>query len=292
MHYRGRFAPSPSGALHFGSLVAAVGSFVRARAEGGAWLVRMEDIDPPREIPGAASDILATLGAFGMRADEPVVYQSLRDTAYDRAFARLRDADLVFPCWCSRVDLEASAGIHRGACRAAPDTTRGPAWRLRAPDVDVSFIDLLQGTQAQNLRRDVGDFVIRRVEGWFAYQLAVVVDDADAAITEVVRGSDLLDSTPRQIHLQQLLGLQTPAYLHLPVVLDADGRKLSKADHARPVDRCEPLAALRMAIDFLGLEVGAGVTPAALLERAIDSFSVARLRGANGAHVGTAECET
>ena len=291
MRYRGRFAPSPSGPLHFGSLVAAVGSFVRARAQAGAWLVRLEDIDPPREVPGAAADIVATLAAFGMCSDEPIVYQSTRESAYRRAFAALRDADLVFPCWCSRADLEAAAGIHRGPCRAAPDSARGPAWRLRAPDLDIAFADLLQGEQTQNLQREAGDFVVRRVEGWFAYQLAVVVDDADAAIGEVVRGSDLLDSTPRQIYLQQVLRLPTPAYLHLPIVLDAEGRKLSKADRARPVDAADPLPALRAAIGFLGLEVGAGVTPAALLDRAIASFSLERLRVANGMQAGTTQCE-
>jgi len=287
MHYRGRFAPSPSGPLHFGSLVAAVGSFVRARAQDGAWLVRMEDIDPPREVPGAAADIVATLAAFGMVSDEAIVYQSTRESAYRRAFATLRDADLVFPCWCSRADLEASAGLHLGPCRAAPDSMRGPAWRLRAPDVDIPFTDLLQGAQTQNLQREAGDFVVRRVEGWFAYQLAVVVDDAEAAISEIVRGSDLLDSTPRQIYLQQALRLPTPAYLHLPIVLDADGRKLSKADHARPVDAADPLSALRAALDFLGLEVSAGTTPSALLDRAIASFSLERLRVANAMQAGT-----
>ena len=143
MRYRGRFAPSPSGPLHFGSLVAAVGSFARARAEGGTWLVRMEDIDPPREVPGAAVDIVATLAAFGMRSDEPIVYQARREAAYRRAFATLREADLVFPCWCSRADLDASGGLHHGVCRAAPDSTRGPAWRLRGTDREVSFSRLI-----------------------------------------------------------------------------------------------------------------------------------------------------
>ncbi|MGH8121957.1 MAG: tRNA glutamyl-Q(34) synthetase GluQRS [Rudaea sp.] len=281
MSYRGRFAPSPTGPLHFGSLIAAAGSFVRARARGGAWLVRMEDLDPPREVPGAADDILATLTAFGMVADEPVVYQSQREAAYRRAFAQLRARDAVFPCWCSRSDLEAQNGLHLGACTTAPDKARVPAWRVRAADREIHFIDFLQGPQSQQLARDVGDFIVRRVEGWFAYQLAVVVDDADAGITEIVRGCDLLDSTPRQIYLQQLLHLPTPQYLHLPLALDGDGQKLSKTLSARPVDRHDPAPALRAALDFLGLGAavrGVEPNPQALLASAIVHFDPSQLR--------------
>lgn len=276
--YRGRFAPSPTGPLHFGSLVAAVGSYVRTRAQGGTWLVRVEDIDPPREVAGAAADILETLAAFGMVADEPVVYQSAREAAYRRAFAALRERDLVFPCWCSRQDLLGTDGVHRGACVAPPDRVRAPAWRLHVTDTTIRFDDLLQGPQSQKLLQEVGDFVIRRVEGWFAYQLAVVVDDADAGVTEVVRGCDLLDSTPRQIRLQQLLGLPTPAYLHLPLALDAHGAKLSKADHARPVDRSDPIPALHAALAFLGIGCADGGTPQAILEGAAARFEIANLR--------------
>lgn len=281
MTYRGRFAPSPTGPLHFGSLVAAVGSHVRARAQGGAWLVRMEDLDPPREVPGAAQDILATLAAFGMISDEPVVFQSQREAAYRATFEQLRARTETFPCWCSRTDLEAHGGLHRGACIAAPDPARAPAWRVRVPDLRVEFTDLLQGTYAQQLVSDVGDFVIRRIEGWFAYQLAVVVDDAEAGITEIVRGSDLLDSTPRQIYLQRLLGLSTPAYLHLPLVLDAQGRKLSKSDAAQPVDPRDPLPALRAAFAFLGMTTTARESasrPQALLALAAQHFDLADLR--------------
>ena len=253
MPYRGRFAPSPTGPLHFGSLVAAVGSWLRARAQGGAWVVRMEDIDPPREVPGAAADILATLAAFGMESDEPVLYQSRREGAYRSAFERLRGE--VFPCWCSRADLDAHGGLHRGTCVAPAAPDRNPAWRLRVPDVTVAFDDVALGAQRQNLREQAGDFVVLRADGWFAYQLAVVVDDAYQGITEVVRGADLLDSTPRQIHLQRLLGLPTPAYLHLPLVIDSEGRKLSKQDRARPVDRGDPVPALRAALAFLGCEI-------------------------------------
>lgn len=277
MSYRGRFAPSPTGPLHFGSLVAALGSWLRARSENGIWLVRMEDLDPPREVPGAATDILQTLAAFGLDSDEPVIYQSARADVYEQAFEQLREAGHVFPCWCSRTDLDRSQGIHRGACVASPDPTRAPAWRLRAPDCEIRFDDLVCGAQAQNLRDGVGDVVIKRVEGWFAYQLAVVVDDAFQHITEIVRGADLLDSTPRQIYLQQLLGYPQPGYLHLPLVLDADGKKLSKQDHARAVDRRDPLPALRDALQFLGIEARPG-TVGALLKAAIEEFSVAKIR--------------
>ena len=258
MTYRGRFAPSPTGALHFGSLVAAVGSWVRARAQSGAWIVRMEDLDPPREVPGAASDILETLAAFGMESDEPVLFQSRREAAYASAFARLDAAGHVFPCWCSRTDLESTGGIHR-ACIAPPDPARAPAWRLHD---------------------EAGDFVIRRVEGWYAYQLAVVVDDAEQGITEVVRGSDLLESTPRQIRLQRLLGLPTPDYLHLPLAMDGEGKKLSKQDNARPVDRDDPLPALRAALAFLGQRVPQSSNPDVLLWAAAKEFDLAAMRAA------------
>jgi glutamyl-Q tRNA(Asp) synthetase len=280
MNYRGRFAPSPTGALHLGSLVAALGSWLRARQQDGAWLVRMEDLDPPREIPGAAADILATLAAFGLESDEPVIYQSARTPAYRTAFEQLRAAGEVFPCWCSRSDLEPTHGVHRGACVALPDPEREPAWRVRVPDIDVAFDDAALGSQTQRLRELVGDFVIRRVEGWYAYQLAVVVDDAHQRISEVVRGIDLLDSTPRQIHLQRLLGLPTPHYLHLPLVLDGDGRKLSKQDRSRPVDRDDPAPALRTALGLLGLgDALRGVSSncSALLAVALRSFDVSAL---------------
>jgi glutamyl-Q tRNA(Asp) synthetase len=279
MSYRGRFAPSPTGALHFGSLVAAVGSWLRARAQRGTWLIRIEDLDPPREVPGSAAGIVATLAAFGMESDEPIVYQSTREAAYAEAFERLREAGAVFPCWCSRGDLESAQGIHHGACRSPPDRRRQPAWRMRAPDRVVEFDDLALGRLSRNLRDD-GDFVVRRVEGWFAYQLAVVVDDAFQDISEVVRGADLFDSTPRQIYVQQMLGLPMPAYLHLPLVLDHEGRKLSKQDRSRPVDGADPLPALRAALAFLGLPgdpASIAATPSAMLHAAVPQFDAARL---------------
>jgi glutamyl-Q tRNA(Asp) synthetase len=278
MTYRGRFAPSPTGPLHFGSLVAALGSWLRARTCGGIWVVRMEDLDPPREVPGAAADIIQTLTAFGMPSDEPVLYQGTRSHVYSAAFEALRGTGQVFPCWCSRSDLEADANIHR-ACRAGAAHDRAPAWRLRVPDVAIEFNDLLLGPQRQNLHDDVGDFVVRRVEGWYAYQLAVVVDDAAQGITEIVRGADLLDSTPRQIHLQRLLGLPSPGYVHLPLVLDADGRKLSKQDRARPIERADPLPALRAALRFLGQDEHRGASNVRqLLQASLRDFDLARIK--------------
>jgi glutamyl-Q tRNA(Asp) synthetase len=278
--YRGRFAPSPTGALHFGSLVAALGSWLRARRCDGRWIIRIEDLDPPREIAGAAQQQLATLEAFGLVSDEPVIWQHDRHDAYAAALQQLVDDDHAFPCWCSRSDLQASNGLHRGPCIAAPDTRRAPAWRLRAPDETLGFDDKLLGRYEQRLAEDVGDFVIRRVEGYFAYQLAVVVDDAAQGITEVVRGADLLDSTPRQILLQRYLGLPTPQYLHLPLALDAEGRKLSKQDNALPVQGDDPLPALRRALEFLGLPTArwhgiAAIGP--LLRAAVDAFDAAAI---------------
>ncbi|TPG45555.1 tRNA glutamyl-Q(34) synthetase GluQRS [Rhodanobacter glycinis] len=254
MTYRGRFAPSPTGHLHFGSLVAAVGSWLCARQAGGQWLLRVEDIDPPREVSGSAASILAALPAFGLVADAPALFQSQRIQAYDAAFEQLRAANLIFPCWCSRSDLAGANGIHRdGHCIAPPHPVYPPAWRLRTPDIEITFDDALQGPQRQSLRKLGGDFVIRRVEGFYSYQLACVVDDAFQGITEVVRGRDLLDSTARQIWLQRCLGLPTPGYRHLPLALDAHGRKLSKSDQAFPVDPHAPLPALRHALAFLQL---------------------------------------
>ncbi|MGO4504777.1 MULTISPECIES: tRNA glutamyl-Q(34) synthetase GluQRS [unclassified Dyella] len=277
MNYRGRFAPSPTGHMHFGSLVAAVGSWLCARHAGGAWLLRVEDIDPPREMPGSAESILAALPAFGLVADAPALFQSHRQAAYDAAFERLKAADLVFPCWCSRNDL--AGGLHLdGHCLAPPMEGRTPAWRLRVPDIELDFVDALQGPQSQNLRLAAGDFVIRRVEGYYAYQLACVVDDAHQGITQVVRGNDLLDSTPRQIFLQRCLKLPTPGYLHLPLALDDDGRKLSKSERAHPVDPTDPLPALRRALAFLDLPVApAAREPSALLAHALAEFTPDRL---------------
>ncbi|HSX62820.1 MAG TPA: tRNA glutamyl-Q(34) synthetase GluQRS [Tahibacter sp.] len=278
--YRGRFAPSPTGALHFGSLVAALGSWLRARHAGGTWIVRIEDLDPPREIAGAANGQLAALSAFGLASDEPVIWQHDRHDAYAAALQQLVAERRAFACWCSRTDLQRSGGLHRSPCVAAPDATRAPAWRLRVDDETIGFDDVVLGRYEQRIAEAVGDFVIRRVEGHFAYQLAVVVDDAAQGITEVVRGADLLDSTPRQILLQRCLALPTPAYLHLPLALDADGRKLSKQDQALPIRPDDPLPALRRALTFLGIapqQLQGLHTVDALLRQAVAAFDVAAI---------------
>jgi len=278
MSYRGRFAPSPTGPLHVGSLVAALASWLCARHAGGDWLVRIDDLDTPREVPGAAANILATLQAFGLRADAPPLFQSQRQAAYDAAFEQLREAGLMFPCWCSRRTLEPCGGIHRDGRCASPREGGAPSWRLRVPDDDIHFHDALQGPQRQNLRQQVGDFVIRRADGIYSYHLACVVDDAAQRITEVVRGHDLLDSTPRQIWLQRCLGLPTPGYRHLPLALDADGRKLSKSTQALPVDADNPLPALRGAAAFLALPAAAQAdTVQHALAKMLDCFEPDRL---------------
>lgn len=276
--YRGRFAPSPTGDLHFGSLLTAFASWVRARQQGGDWLVRVEDLDPPREVPGAAQRQLQALAAFGLVPDEPVWFQRRRREEYESALQHLRERGLAFECRCSRSDLAAQGGIHRRCVARAGRRT--PAIRARVPDQALGFDDLLQGPFTQHLAREVGDFVLRRVEGWHAYQLAVVVDDAAQRISEVVRGRDLLESTPRQIWLQQALHYPTPAYLHLPLALDGDGRKLGKSVASLPLDPEDPLPALRAAWTFLGQDprpLPARGAPASFLANAIEHFSFARV---------------
>ncbi len=259
--YVGRFAPSPTGPLHFGSLVAAMGSYLRAKSLHGRWLVRMEDIDPLREVRGAADQILRTLEAHGFEWHGPVMWQSSRREAYRSVLDALVKIGLAYPCGCSRKQLAESraflqlpAGVYPGTCRGRMVTNarKRLAMRVRVDDAEIAFVDRLQGEQRQDLLREVGDFVVYRADGQYAYQLAVVVDDAAQGITEVVRGSDLLDSTPRQIYLQQVLGLNTPGYLHLPVAVNQDGEKLSKQTHAAPLSHVDPLPALWHALDFLG----------------------------------------
>lgn len=277
--YRGRFAPSPTGRLHIGSLVAALGSWLLARHHGGEWLIRVEDLDPPREVAGAAERQLATLVAFGLTSDEPVVWQSARHDLYGDALARLLASGDAFECRCSRSDLAASGGIHRHC--VASDPARAPAIRLRVPDgTVVAFDDGLQGMVEQHIDREVGDVVLRRADGFWAYQLAVVVDDADQAITDVVRGADLLDSTPRQILLQRTLGLPTPRHLHLPLIVDAHGNKLSKSMASLPIDDDTPLPALRVAWQALGQPatvLDGAPTVTAALRLAIREFQPDRL---------------
>lgn len=235
--YIGRFAPSPTGPLHFGSLATAVASYLDARHAHGRWLVRMEDIDPPREMPGATDRILRQLESHGLHWDGTVLYQSTRSEAYLEALQHLRDAGLAYPCHCSRQQLRERGGLHPRRCIYSGTPGDPHALRLAvAEDSEIGFADLLQGHQQQHIKREVGDFVLLRKDGLFAYQLAVVIDDAYQDINCIIRGSDLLDSTARQIYLQQLLGFPQPAYGHLPVAVDLAGNKLSKQNLALPVD--------------------------------------------------------
>lgn len=263
--YRGRFAPSPTGPLHLGSLVAAVGSYLDARAHEGAWYLRIEDLDRPRCRPEATYAILQLLDAYGFEWDGAVLYQSQRDAFYQAAFEQLREQGDAYPCACTRSELADSqltphlqrapdgAMIYPGTCRNALPEGRAPrAWRIRVDDEIIIFNDLLQGPVERALAHTVGDFILRRADGLFAYQLAVVMDDAAQGITHVVRGADLLESTARQIFLQHRLQRATPRYLHLPVVLDAHGEKLSKQTHAVPLATDDAIPALLCALDFLG----------------------------------------
>jgi glutamyl-Q tRNA(Asp) synthetase len=254
MDYVGRFAPSPTGPLHLGSLVAALASWLDARSAGGRWLVRIEDLDAPRAVPGAADAILGQLEEFGLQWDGPVVRQSLRNNFYQEALENLRPH--TYPCACTRRELEDSAlaldgaRVYPGTCRAGIVPGKSPrALRVRTVPEPIRFRDRVQGEVAQSVQTEVGDFVLKRADGLFAYQLAVVVDDAAQGISDVVRGADLLDSTPRQIWLQRLLGAATPRYLHVPVAVNAAGEKLAKQTGARAAE----VADLRRALSFLGL---------------------------------------
>jgi glutamyl-Q tRNA(Asp) synthetase len=274
--YTGRFAPSPSGLLHFGSLVAALGSWLDARAAGGRWLVRIEDLDAPRSRPEFSSAILRQLETLALEWDGPVVYQSARLDLYRAALDALRHSGRAYWCGCTRKEIEDSAArpcepaanrVYPGTCRngvrpgSAPRTVR-----VRTHDEPIGFVDRLQGEITQVVEREVGDFVVLRADGIFAYQLAVVVDDAEQGVTDIVRGADLLESTARQILLQRLLGLPTPRYLHLPVAVTKSGAKLSKQTGATPLPPAHPSAALRAALGFLGLgEAPATERPSELL---------------------------
>ena len=276
--YRGRFAPSPTGPLHFGSLLAAFGSWLMARRANGEWWIRIEDLDPPREVAGAADAQLHTLSAFGLVPDALVVKQSARGALYEAALQRLLDSGDAFVCHCSRSGLSED-GVHR-ACVAGAQRA-DPAIRLRVIEgTIIGFDDAVHGHVSQDVATAVGDFVLRRADGPWAYQLAVVVDDAAQGITDVVRGADLLDSTPRQILLQRRLGLPTPRYAHLPLIVDSDGRKLSKSLAALPVDGDDPLPALRAAWRALGQDPVVLATMASLrsmLAAAGGAFDPARI---------------
>ena len=250
--YVGRFAPTPSGHLHFGSLVAALASYLDARHVGGRWLVRMEDIDPPREMPGAQEAILRTLELHGLHWDGEVLRQSSRTEAYQAQIARLLEQGLAYPCQCSRSQLQASGGLYPGTCRDQYLPEAGNAIRLRVPQLRYCFDDRLQGRFCQHLGEELGDFVIRRRDGLIAYQLAVVMDDALQGITDVVRGADLLDNTPRQLYLQELLGLPQPRYLHLPLLIQPDGHKLGKRYRSPALSAEQASAQLARALRALG----------------------------------------
>jgi glutamyl-Q tRNA(Asp) synthetase len=260
--YRGRFAPSPTGPLHFGSLLAALGGCLEARARGGTWLVRMEDLDLPRAQTGAAELILRTLEDFAFEWDGAVMRQSERSETYAHAMAQLRARGALYACACTRKEIADSRlvfpgmdgeRVYPGSCRdGVPQGRIARTTRVRVGDEIIAFEDSVQGIIRQELRRDAGDFVVMRADGLIAYQLAVVVDDAEQSITDVVRGADLLASTPRQIHLQRLLGLPTPRYAHLPAAVNALGEKLSKQTLARPLDPRCAAPAITAALEFLG----------------------------------------
>lgn len=280
--YIGRFAPSPTGLLHIGSLLTALASYADARANRGKWLVRMEDLDPPREMPGAAAHILHTLEAFGFEWDGEVVWQSRRHSLYRDALGRLKEKGLLYPCYCSRKDWQAAAAqgadgfVYNGRCRRPedrPHTDKPPAWRIRVNDETIGFDDGIVGHYAQNLARDIGDFVLLRADGFWAYQLAVVADDADQGITHIVRGQDLLVSTPRQIYLQRNLGFATPHYAHLPLLVNKHGQKWSKQTLAPALDENHKEQLLRQVLQYLNLPPAPEVSrPQALLSWAIEHW--------------------
>jgi glutamyl-Q tRNA(Asp) synthetase len=284
--------------LHFGSLVAAVGSYLDARANNGEWLLRIEDVDEPRTVPGAADDILRTLEAFGFEWDGEVVTQSRRLDLYHAALVRLQLDGEVYPCACSRREIADSASrasvdgglAYPGTCRAGlADGRAARSWRMRVPDRELSFEDRVQGALRQNLEREVGDFILLRADGQYAYQLAVVFDDALQGVNSVVRGADLLDSTPRQIWLQQRLGVPTPAYAHLPVATNAVGEKLSKQTQAPAVNPLHGSAALAEVLQFLGHPVPPTLRGAPLVEFwqwAVSAWSIARVPAVRGIFPG------
>ncbi len=269
--YRGRFAPSPTGRLHLGSLVCALASWLDARAHDGLWLIRIEDIDPPRDIPGADLDILETLAAFGMTSDEPVLWQHDRNEAYAAALESLQTKGCVYGCACSRKEIAEAArvaglpeGIYPGTCRNGTNGRTVRACRFKTDDEEIVFVDRRLGPYSQNVQKQTGDFVVKRADGLWAYQLAVVCDDAFQGITDIVRGEDLLDNTPRQIALQRALGFSTPRYLHIRLVTNDIGEKLSKQTRAAAVEADNALAVLAIAAEHLRL--------GAIKEKTLPSF--------------------
>ena len=253
-NYKGRFAPSPTGPVHFGTLIAAIGSYLQAKKNNGEWLIRMEDVDTTRRVAGADKDILNTLESFGFEWDGAILYQSNQTKHYEQALSQLISKSCIFPCLCTRKQLaKTDLSIYPGTCRnrLLPEKNEH-ALRILSEDTVINFDDLITGKQSQNIQTQCGDFIIKRRDGLFAYQLAVVVDDALQGITEIVRGADLLDSTPRQIYLQQLLDYTTPNYCHLPLAVDAEGNKMSKSEGAAKVDIKERGKLICSALSFLG----------------------------------------
>lgn len=279
--YVGRFAPSPTGPLHFGSLVAALASYLDAKANGGRWLVRIEDLDPPREVTGSSTLILRQLQALGMDWDDDVLYQSTRLSVYERILQQLENREYCFYCDCSRQRVSGLEGVYDGRCRSRGlNSSPGLAIRLKISPKTVRFTDGIQGDYAQNLEHEVGDFILRRRDGLFAYQLAVVADDAAQKITHVVRGYDLLSSTPRQIYLQQRLGLPTPSYAHIPIIVNDLGQKLSKQHFAEPIDLKNVPSLLVSALQFLGMTPPPtliGAAPAALMTWGAEHWDIQRV---------------
>lgn len=286
--YHGRFAPSPSGPLHFGSVVAALGSYLRARSAGGRWSLRIDDLDRPRVRPGAADAILRDLERLGLHWDGTPIVQSTRHEHYQSALDSLQQAGLTFDCGCTRAEVR---GIYPGTCRTGlPPGRRARSIRLRVPDTPVRFTDILQGSITSSVAETSGDFIIRRADGIIAYHLAAVVDDADNTITEVARGADLLDSTTPQVLLQTMLDLPTPDYLHLPVALDERGRKISKQNHAPAIAAQRPADVLCDALEFLGQQ------PEPALRRAdvtdIHDWALAHWKLARIPRLSTQACQT
>ncbi len=279
--YRGRFAPSPTGPLHFGSLIAALASYLDARAHDGRWLVRMEDLDPPREMPGAAAVILRQLREHGLVWDGDVLYQSTRLSRYGEVLESLFERGIAYCCCCTRREVQAMGGVYDGRCyRRGGVSRQGSAVRVHLPPASVvNFEDRVRGRISQDLNRDPGDFVVRRRDGLFAYQLAVVVDDAEQGINCVIRGSDLLSSTARQIWLLRTLGKPVPGYGHIPVAINDRGQKLSKQTHAPSLDDSAPDANLRAALTWLGMPPSPGADISDMLGEAVANWRVERLRG-------------
>ncbi|UYZ84076.1 tRNA glutamyl-Q(34) synthetase GluQRS [Entomomonas sp. E2T0] len=274
--YIGRFAPTPSGGLHLGSLVAALASYLDAKAANGKWLIRIEDIDPPREVVGATENILRTLEAYGFEWDGEILYQSSRLADYELVIDKLFNNGLAYACTCSRKQLE-NYSIYPNFCRDALKPRLDAAIRIRVPELIYQFIDRVQGNFSQHLGQEVGDFIIKRRDGFFAYQLAVVLDDSEQGITDIVRGADLLDSTPRQLYLQELLGFSMPKYLHVPILLDVNGHKLSKTQCSPILPIVEASKLLITALEVLGQPVETNLykeTPQQILNYAITNWCV------------------